>query len=59
MFLRVLLVIVATSVCFGCRCCGVIFEKCQTDDVEGTAPPYIEILRGRDGRDRCDGEPRP
>ena len=39
-----------------CCCSGV--ERCQTD-VDGTAPPYIEILRGRDGRDGRDGEPGP
>ena len=64
MFLRVLLLISATSVCIGCA--GVLesasIERRETDDgngVEGTAPPYIEILRGRDGRDGRDGEPGP
>ena len=28
-------------------------------DSDTTPPPYIEILRGRDGRDGCDGEPGP
>ena len=27
--------------------------------LDGTAPPYIQILRGRDGRDGRDGEPGP
>ena len=63
MFLRVLLLISATSVCFGCAAVleSASIEKRETDDnaVEGTAPPYIEILRGRDGRDGRDGEPGP
>ena len=46
MFLRVLLLITATSVCT--ECAAVLesssIEKRQTDDnaVEGTAPPYLE-----------------
>ena len=63
MFIRVLLLIAVTSVCFGCAAVpkSPSIEKRQTDDsaVEGTAPPYIEILRGRDGRDGRDGEPGP
>ena len=61
MFLRVLLLIAVTSVCFGCAAVveSSLIEKRQTDDVEGTASPYIEILRGRDGRDGRDGEPGP
>ena len=63
MFLRVLLLISVTSVCFGCA--SVLeshsIKKRQTDDnaVEGTVAPYIDILRGRDGRDGRDGEPGP
>ena len=36
-------------------------ERRETDDnaVEGTAPPYIETLRGINGRDGRDGEPGP
>ena len=57
MSLRVLLLIAATSVCFG----SAAVVKRQTDDntAEETDPPYIEILRGRDGRDGRDGEPGP
>ena len=60
MFLRVFLLIAATSVCIGCAAVleSPLIEKRQTDD-NGTAPPYIEILRGRDGRDGRDGEPGP
>ena len=63
MFLRVLLLITATSVCFKIGWAAVVesssIEKRQNDDNEATAPPYIEILRGRDGRDGRDGEPGP
>ena len=52
MFLRVLL-ITTTFVYIAIGCAAVLesslIERCRTDDVEGTAPPYIEILRGRDG----------
>ena len=36
-------------------------DKRQTDanEVDGAHPPYVEILRGRDGRDGRDGEPGP
>ena len=36
-------------------------DKRQTDanTVDGAHPPYVEILRGRDGRDGRDGEPGP
>ena len=61
MYLQVLLLISATSVCISS---ATIVEspsiaKRQSDDNDGTAPPYIEILRGRDGRDGRDGEPGP
>ena len=63
MFLRVLLLVTATSVCFKIGCAAVVesplIEKRKTDDYDGTAPPYIEILRGRDGRDGREGEPGP
>ena len=61
MLLRVLLLIAVTFVCFGCAAVleSASIEKRETEDVEGTAPPYIEILRGRDGRDGRDGEPGP
>ena len=61
MFLRVLLLVAATSVCFGCAAVleSASIEKRETDDVEGTVAPYIEILQGRDGRDGRDGEPGP
>ena len=55
-----LLLIAATSVCFGCAAVveSPSIEK-HHNTVEGTAPPYIKILRGRDGRDGRDGEPGP
>ena len=61
MYLQVLLLISATSVCISS---ATIVEspsiaKRQSDDNDGTPPPYIEILRGRDGRDGRDGEPGP
>ena len=58
MFLRILLLIAATSVCIGCAAVleSSSIEKRQNDD---TDPPYIEILQGRDGRDGRDGEPGP
>ena len=61
MFLQVLLLIAATSVCFGCAAIveSHSLEKRQNDNVEGTVAPYIEILQGRDGRDGRDGEPGP
>ena len=57
----ILLFIAATSVHFGCATVVESIEKRQTEDntEEETAPPYIEILRGRDGRDGRDGEPGP
>ena len=45
-----------------CCCFRVtLIEKRHINDntVEGTAPPFIEILRGRDRRDDRDGEPGP
>ena len=61
MFLRVVLLIAATSVCFGCAAVveSPLIEKLQTDDVEETDSPCIEILQGRDGRDGRDREPGP
>ena len=61
MFLRVLRLISATSVCISYAAVLESIEKCQTGDnaAEETDPPYIEILRGRDGRDGRDGEPGP
>ena len=56
---HVLLLIAATSVCFGCATVveSPSIEKHQTDDVDGTVAPYIDILQGRDGQDGRDGEP--
>ena len=34
-------------------------RQADASDENGTAPPYIEILQGRDGRDGRDGEPGP
>ena len=61
MCLHVILLIAVTSVCFGCAAVleSSSIEKRETDNAEGTAPPYIEILQGRDGRDGRDGEPGP
>ena len=48
-----MLLITATSIYLGCAAVleASSIEKCQTDDndVDEAAPPYIEILRGRDG----------
>ena len=63
MFLRVIVLISATSICIGCAAVleSASIERRQTDDngTEDNDPPYIEILRGRDGRDGRDGEPGP
>ena len=53
----------STAVIFVCASASnsPMIAKRQTDDnaVEGTGAPYIEILRGRYGRDGHDGEPGP
>ena len=68
MYTTTLLVTVVTCVCFSWAAVldSPLIKTRSTDDngtdnnaVEGTAPPYIEILRGRDGRDGRDGEPGP
>ena len=55
---HILLLIAVTSVTYS-RAAVLGSDLNDNNSTDRTAPPYIEILRGRDGRDGRDGEPGP